>query len=201
MTSTDAPLTTDTDLFRRWSALIGGAGMRMKDLGSGIIEMQPDVEFVDLMTDEDRRWVLQVPDDPKVTWAIGLESEGDEVAVNAPCLLAPTMQSRGWFELLTKRDLRLPVTPHARVDVWAHAAWTTTRGEKRLQTIARGYFTVPPTFHTMGAPCYNVFMPGRMLLSVHIAVVDGTQRAVAASLRAKLDEDPFDEQQFITGIV
>ena len=52
----------------------------------------------------------------------------------------------------------------------------------------------------MGAPVMNVFLPGRILLSVHVALVGegegeaATLRAVAASVRAKLDESPFEEE-------
>ena len=133
--------------------------------------------------------------DKEVTWIICL---GDEkLMFSEPCLLAPTM-SKGWFELLTRRNLAIPLEKDKRLHVHAYAEWNTTKGEPRQQTAARGWFTVPDHFHEMGSPVMNVFLPGRMLLSVHVALVgnggEATLRAVAASVRAKLDESPFEEE-------
>jgi hypothetical protein len=185
----DAPVNTDSEFFQRWTGLMRGAGVGVRDVGHGIIEMAPEIEFEDEMTDEDREWILQAPD-KDVSWVIRLEIK--EHAVSAPCLLAPT-NSRGWYELLTRRDLRLPVAPGDEVGVWVHGSWRTTRGDPRMQTVARGMFTVPMRGHSLGAPVFNVFMPGRMLLTLHMAFVENTLRAIAASVRARLDEDPFQE--------
>jgi hypothetical protein len=188
--ATETP-NTDADLFRRWGRLMGGAGMHVKDVGNGIIEMSPDIEFEDEMTDEEREWVLQVPDKEGVTWTIALEVGNCQHTEK--CLLAPTMQSKGWFELLTRRNMSIDIVKGQRMDVLVSASWLTTRGRPITQTLSRGHFTVPDYFHTMGAPILNVFMPGRQLLSIHVAIVAGSLRAVAASVRAKLDESPWEE--------
>ena len=117
--------------------------------------MLPEIEFEDEMTDADREWILQVPD-KEVTWIICL---GDEkLMFSEPCLLAPTM-SKGWFELLTRRNLAIPLEKDKRLHVHAYAEWNTTKGEPRQQTAARGWFTVPDHFHEMGSPVMNVFLP------------------------------------------
>ena len=169
--------------------------MTVRDNGDGMIEMVPEIEYVDEMTDTDREWVLQVPD-KDVTWTVNM---GDGKAeFSEPCMLAPTL-SKGWFELLTRRDLAIPLEKDKKLSVNVYASWNTTKGEPRTQTIARGWFSVPGHFHTMGAPVMNVFMPGRVLLSVHVALVNEGEtvslRAVAASVRAKLDESPFDDEE------
>jgi len=35
---------------------MSGAGMKVKDAGNGIVEMLPEIEFEDEMTDADREW-------------------------------------------------------------------------------------------------------------------------------------------------
>lgn len=187
----EAPV-TESDFFRKWTALMHGAGVGVRDVGDGKLEMIPEIEFVDEMTEQDREWILQAPDE-KVSWTIRLEV-GAHV-VSAPCLLAPTLQSRGWYELLSKRDLQLPLSPGDNVELWVYGSWRTTRNEPRMQSIVRGRFTVPARGHSLGSPVFNVFLPGRMLLTLHMAFVESNLRAIAASLRARLDESPFDEEE------
>jgi hypothetical protein len=187
----DAPINTESDFFKRWTALMRGAGVGVRDVGDGNVEMVPEIEFVDEMTPLDREWGLQAPDE-KVSWTIRLEV-GAHV-VSAPCVLAPTMQSKGWYELLSKRDLHLPLSPGDGVELWVYGSWRTTRDLPRMQSIARGRFTIPARGHSLGSPVFNVFLPGRMLLTLHMAFVENNLRAIAASLRARLDECPFDEE-------
>jgi hypothetical protein len=183
---------TESEFFQKWAVLMHGAGVGVRDAGDGNVEMVPEIEFVDEMTEQDREWKLQAPDE-KVSWTIRLEV-GEHV-VSAPCLLAPTLQSKGWYELLSKRDLKLPLSPGDNVELWVYGVWRTTRDEPRMQTIARGRFTVPARGHSLGSPVFNVFMTGRMLLTLHMAFVETSLRAIAASVRARLDECPFDDDE------
>lgn len=185
-----SPVNTESEFFQKWTALMHGAGVGVRDVGDGNLEMVPEIEFDDDMTAQDREWTLQVPD-KEVSWTIRLEV--GETVVSAPCLLAPT-NSKGWYELLSKRDLRLPLSPGNSVDVWVYGAWRTTRDEPRMQTVAKGRFTVPSRGHSLGSPVFNVFLPGRMLLTLHMAFVEESLRAIAASVRARLDECPFEDE-------
>jgi hypothetical protein len=185
------PLNLEAEFFGKWSSLMHNAGVNVRDIGGGMIDMEPDIVFKDEMKLDDRKWLLQSPD-ADVTWAVRFEV-GPHV-VNAPCLLAPT-NSKGWFELLTKRDLHLPLSPGDSVEIWVHGSWRTTRDEPRMQTIARGRFVVPVRGHSLGSPVFNIFLPGNMLLTLHMAFVADELRAIAASVRARLDDCPFDEDE------
>jgi hypothetical protein len=191
-TPSDAPINTDSEFFRKWTALMHGAGVGVRDVGNGNLEMAPEIEFLDEMTPLDREWVLQAPDE-KVSWTISLEVKAN--VVSAPCLLAPTLQSKGWYELLSKRDLHLHLSPGDNVELWVYGSWRTTRNLPRIQSIARGRFTVPARGHSLGSPVFNVFLPGRMLLTLHMAFVEDSLRAIAASVRARLDECPFEDEE------
>ena len=44
MSSDDVP-NTNVELFQRWSRLMAGAGMTVKDVGNGLLEMVAEIEF------------------------------------------------------------------------------------------------------------------------------------------------------------
>jgi hypothetical protein len=152
--------------------------------------MEPVFEFRDLMTADDQEWKLQVPDD-NVHWSITLTMD-DDVHTSASTIF-PTGQSAGWYEIYSKTAFKHALAKGKTIRVEVDGEWVDTKKSRCHQTIIKGEFDVPETFSTMGAPVFNVFLPHRMLLSVHVAIVDGILKAIYAAVRAPLDDNPFDE--------
>lgn len=98
---------------------------------------------------------MQVPTEGAWT----LRVAGRELACT--CRDSPTSPAAFYVEYARpEAPIRLPVSPGDVVEVALEVAWVTTRGVARSQTLFDGEFTVPDAPDRMGAPGYQVNLPG-----------------------------------------